>query len=167
MQKSRVKDAKGRRFLIAEGAIVVALILFIVLTRLGGTASDVSIDSIRAAMDERVAGAELLIGDANDIREGFALDEAVYGEAYYRFSESGLDARQLLIVKCSDESALDAAYEKVNKYNDSQMKVFRDYSPEQYSLLKKSVLWTRGSYLFYAVSESAGEWEEAFESLIR
>ena len=159
--------SQSARCLIAEAGIVIALIVFIAVSSASGSAADVPLETIRVKMDALPTLNALMEGDSNSVQEYFSLDAYAYEEAYYRYSESGLDARQLLILKCADESARDAVFDALSAYNDAQMRIFRDYAPDQYALLKDALLWTRGNYCFYAVSEHADEWEEAFVSLLR
>ncbi len=161
------KLPKYRRYLIAECAIVIALFVFIIVTRAGNSAADVPLAEIQTKMGPYASAAGLVEGDANNLQDDFLLDIDAYEDAYYCYSESGLDARLLLVLKCRDENGRDAAYELISAYNDTQAGIFRDYAPEQYALLKSSVMLTRGNYCFYAVSENADKWEEAFVSLIR
>lgn len=161
------KRVDTRRYILAEALLCVALLVYIIVIRSGSSALDVPIARFEERFATLESGDGLIRGDANSLLEFFSLSDDMYEEAYYLYSESGLDTRQLLVIKCASEEGKDAAVSAVSAYNASQMKVFADYAPEQYALLKRSVILGRGNYCFYAVSENAQEWEEVFLSLIR
>ncbi len=156
-----------KRCISAEVLIVLALAVFIAIVQSSTAAKDVPMQAIRSRMDAIPEISDLISGNENAVQRSFGLDTDTYEEMYYRHAESGLDVREVLILKCADEASRQKAQDEVESYLTARKAVFRDYGTDQYALLSQAVLRGRGVYCFFAAGRDAAEWEEVFLSLIR
>ena len=162
-----VDQARDRRLTIARVALTVALIVFAFVMLGRNNARDVDFSLIRAAMDPAAAAGGLSAYDENGFRDRFGIgpdgceDWALYG------SDSILTVDELLVAKVPDADARDELIEALQARRDGQLTTFRDYGTNQAYLLERAVLWQRGNYVFYGVSEQVDQWESEFLSVIR
>ena len=119
----------------------------------------------RLAADPSVAA--LSAGDANAFQERFGLDPEGGGDWLLYTTDELMDVSELLIVRGADDAALERFEAAARARLDAQKESFRNYGTNQYDLLQHAILWQRGGYLFYGVSESADRWEEEFLSCVR
>ena len=72
----------------------------------------------------------------------------------------------LLIVCLNDKSQGDAIIESVSAQREELTKLFQSYAPDQYELLRNSVLVQKDKYILYIVSENPKEVEAEFVECI-
>jgi hypothetical protein len=94
--------------------------------------------------------------DPEDI-EGFVLYTAV----------SNVKADELVVLKLKDENDAPDVKAHIAQRIDAQTVKFQDYRPEEYYLVEKHALETKGPFVFFAVSKEAERMERAFEEALR
>lgn len=148
--------------------LIFALLLAFVwfnLTLVG--AKDVDLRLIEKALSEKEGISSLVLQDANELQKRLGLSSAEFSQFYYLSSDSLMDVSELFIAHTPNEETLAQAEEKILAHLAAQKDSFRDYGTNQYDLLNQAIVYTRGNYIFYAVSQQAPDWENAFLSCIR
>ena len=103
---------------------------------------------------------------AADAAEVFGFEtEKEEGILYYD-NENIMNCSALLIVKLKDESDAAAFKACVTDYVDNQKNLFKNYAPEQYTLLNGSVIEVSGNVLFYCTAPNAEEVYAAFKKAL-
>lgn len=154
------------RYTALKWALLAALVVFAVLVTRTNAARDVDFSAIRAGIDAApgLEALDRLDENAAQDRLGIA-PEGCEGWLMYG-SEDVMNVSELLVAK-GDAAALDRLEAAARARVEIQLDVFRSYGVDQKQLLEGATLTRRGRYLFYAVGDASGVWEDAFLSAIR
>ena len=80
----------------------------------------------------------------------------------YYASASGISAEEVLLIQVADSSQISQVTDALEEHVESRQQIFEGYAPEQARLLESARQSVRGSYIFFAVSENADRYMEAF-----
>ena len=155
------------RYTAAKVALIILLVVYVHLVLGANTAKDVPFDWIALRVSADSSLSTLQQGDANTFRERFGMDpDGCEGWLLYA-SDDLMDVSELLIVKAADAGVRERIEAAASARLDTQKESFRNYGTNQYELLQHAILWQRGSYLFYGVSDSIERWEDTFLACIK
>jgi len=165
--KARWRPETVRLLLLGAEVLLLALLcVWLVWIFRRDTVREVGRSAVVEAMEQGCDLEGLTQGDANTLKRCFGLDGADYEFYLIYTSESAMDVEELLIVRASEEQ-LDSLEASVQSRLERQKRSFDGYGADQEALLENAVLWERGGYFFYGVSEQAEQWGETFLSCIR
>lgn len=154
------------RFKIKEILVVICLVVFIVFLNLQTSYADVSVDAITEAIRGVANLEDMEEYSPIEIKEKFGININEHrGVAYFGYT-SVMDCDALLVVCLQDEAQGKVIIDTINEERDELMKLFQSYAPEQYELLRSSVLIQKERYLLYVVSPDAKAIEAAFVDCI-
>lgn len=123
---------------------------------------DVPMETIISAVSEGEGLTAMINEDRAGLRRCYGLDAGATEGFYFCRSSSNMEADELLIVKAADEAAARALVPAAQARLDALHESFDHYGVSEVSKLNKAILAVRGQYLFFAVSDSAGDWEARF-----
>ena len=96
---------------------------------------------------------------------GISTDEI---DSYCIFvSMSNIKADEIAVIKVKSSSDAESIKEKIQKRNDAEALSFKDYLPEQYTLIQNHILKSNGNYILYAVSKDTEKIENTFDSFFK
>lgn len=157
----------NKKYRIAEGICVILLIGFIIflfISNSGGTQKRV----------KEIAEPVLKAADVSSLQKKTAADAAkVFGfdtqkeeGILYYANDNIMDVSELLIVKLKDEADAAAFKAAVEEHVTNQENLFKNYAPDQYALLKESIIEVSGNTLFYCTSTDAKAFYNAFKQAL-
>ena len=149
---------------IACVVALVAFIIFLFVSRSGGT--DKKVKTISAPVLKVMDISEMSKKTAADAAKTFGFDTAKEEGILYYNNDNIMNCSELLIVKLKDEADTPAFKALVEKHVESQMNLFKNYAPEQYSLLQNSIIETSGNTLFYCTAKNADAVYESFKKAL-
>ncbi len=155
------------KYRIIESVLAVLLIGFIVflfLSHSGGSKKRVK--EIAAPVLESADFSALSKKTAADAAKVFGFDtEKEEGILYYA-NDNIMDCSELLIIKLKDEADAPAFEEAIRARVKSQSNLFKNYAPDQYSLLQNAIIQTSGNMIFYCTSRDADSIFEAYKKAL-
>lgn len=147
---------------IKEFVVILLFAAFIALISMKTVYIDVPVDTIINAISDEAGLDEMTEYSATDIKAEFGININDYkGVAYYGH-DSVMDCETLLVVCLNDKSQGDAIIATISEQRDELIKLFQSYAPDQYELLRGSVLVQKDKYILYVVDQDAKEVEAAF-----
>ena len=153
----------NKKYLIPEVLCVLALIAFIVIlctARSGGTQKDVK--EVAVPIVEAVEEVELTEQSNAEIVKTFGFDTATTAGAAYYASDNVMEVSEILLIKVQNSSDVPALKEAIEKHVVNQQNLYKNYAPEQYSLLTDSIIEVSGNTIFYCTAKNADELYEIF-----
>ena len=87
------------------------------------------------------------------------------GILYYN-NDNIMDCSELLIIKLKNPDDASEFTELIKKRVENQMNLFKNYAPDQYSLLKSCIIETSSNVIFYCTSPKADEVYAAFKKAL-
>ena len=139
-----------------------AIIAFVVILMLFMSGSSRPFDEVRAEVEKSFDTSELKEQDSSAFKRNFGLNSSEYSGVLYYASASGISAEEVLLIQVADSSQISQVTDALEEHVESRQQIFEGYAPEQARLLESARQSVRGSYIFFAVSENADRYMEAF-----
>ncbi|MBG9795658.1 hypothetical protein ABD76_25630 [Paenibacillus dendritiformis] len=121
-----------------------------------------------AAVGERIQRAvnldEMKQGDRKKLTKLYHLDADEVEDFILYTAASNVKADELAVIKVKDADQAERVKQNIMQRIDAQTVKFKDYRPDEYFLIEKHVLKTKGRFVFFAVSREAAQMEAAFDS---
>jgi hypothetical protein len=92
-------------------------------------------------------------GDKSKLRKLYNLNAADLEEFKLYAPKTNMEAGQILILKAKDQSQIEGIKECIDNEIQRQAASFKEYRPDQYSLIENNVLKVKGKYIFLVVSK--------------
>ena len=147
-------------------ALMLVIVVYTALVIHSTATRDVPFSDIERAMSGAPALNGLMRLDANVLQERFGVNaDELDGWLLYG-GDTVMEVSELLAAKVGDPAAMARLEAAVRAHLDGQIEGFRNYGTNQIDLLEHAILWQRGDYLFYAVSESVEQLEARFDACI-
>lgn len=116
-------------------------------------------DNIHAAIDF----ANMEKGDEEFLQKFYDIDSDKLIDFTLYIPKTNLQASETLILKVKDSDELEDIHKKIENRVESQKISFENYLPEEYFLMEKYILKSKGDYLLYSVSEDVDTIEKIFD----
>lgn len=102
-------------------------------------------------------------GDEKKLQKLYHIDAGDVEDFVLYTATSNVKADELAVIKVKDEHQVESVKAKILQRIDAQTVKFKDYRPEEYFLIEKHVLKTKGPFILFAVSQEADRMERAFD----
>lgn len=143
-----------------SASLAVLFILFL----LGSTPDpEIPFETVEQAAVARLDLSETQPGDATMLRRLYGLSASDYAGMTLYYPASNMGAKELLVLKLSDESQSEAVEAAIRARLQTQKDSFDGYGAEQFVLLTDhAVVEIRGVYVLFAVCENEQAVRESF-----
>lgn len=101
-------------------------------------------------------------GDSKKLAKLYDIAEEDVEDFFLLTAPSNIKADELAIIKVKDKNKVDSVKEKVEKRVENQSTSFKDYLPEEYSLIENHVLEVKDNYIFLSISKDSEKAKEIF-----
>ena len=146
----------------AQLICVVLLLAFIGFSFFGETDTEKTADEIAAAVTENVSTEGLVSFDEERLSGQFGISAEDFASFVYYGSEDIMDVREILVLKCKEETDSEKAAELIEKKAEEKYSTYKDYDPVASSLLEKRAMQVKRGAIIYIVDENAAAGLEAF-----
>ncbi|GIP32142.1 DUF4358 domain-containing protein [Paenibacillus sp. J2TS4] len=125
-------------------------------------------DALSAAeVGERIRQAvnldDMKQGDSSKLSKLYHIDAGEVEDFILYTASSNVKADELAVIKVKDVNQVESVKEKIRQRIEAQTVKFKDYRPDEYFLIEKHVLKTKGPFILLAVSHEADLMERAFD----
>lgn len=131
------------------------------------TAKNPSVDEIVSKVKSSTDISQMPEIDAEKLKMLYGIDAADLEGFKVYIAPSNIKADELAVIKVKDEKKVAEIKDKVAKRVENQSASFKDYLPEEYSLIQNHVLKTQGNYVFLTISKDAEKIETAFDEAFK
>ena len=151
--------------LICTAALIAFIIILFVSRASGGTQKRV----------KEIAAPVLKVADISEMNKKsaayaaktFGFDtEKEEGILYYK-NDNIMNVSELLIIKLKDPKDAQEFKTKITERVENQKALFKNYAPDQYSLLEQSIIQTDANTVFYCTAVNAPEIYDAFKQALK
>lgn len=101
--------------------------------------------------------------NSNKLRKLYQIDAGEVEDFILYTASSNVMADELAVIKLKNVDQVESVKEKIQERIEAQTVKFRDYRPDEYFLIEKHVLKTKGPFVLFAVSKEADLMERAFD----
>ncbi len=141
---------------------VLVLIAFIGFSFFGKKDTLKTADEIGVEVTEKISMDGLEKFSNERLSSQFGFDGAGFDSFFYYGSEDVMDVREILIIRDSEKSELEATAEIIEKKAEEKYSTYKDYDPVASSLLEKRVIEISRGAIIYIVHDDAAAGFEAF-----
>lgn len=151
----------------------VMLALSIGMGLLAGCSGEVAIsENISAAevgekIQQTVNLQDMKQGDLEKLQKLYQIEAGKVEDFILYTASSNVKADELAVIKVKDASETESVKEKIQQRIETQTVKFKDYRPEEYFLIEKHVLKTKGRFILFAVSQEADQIESVFDEALK
>jgi cytidylate kinase len=133
----------------------------------GAKTSSISVSQVIDKVKQSEDLTQMKEGDAEKLKKLYGIDSAkLDGFALYTAS-SNIKADELLVVKVKDTKDIDDVKSKITDRVEKQSQSFKDYLPDEYSLIEKHVLKDTGDFILFDISKNSDKVEESFDAALK
>ncbi|MBQ6019055.1 MAG: DUF4358 domain-containing protein [Clostridia bacterium] len=155
------------QYRLYEWICVAALAVFVVLMLVfssGGTGK--SVRELTAPVTKLSEATPLVERTAPEAAAAFGFDLTLTEGVLYYENEDIMNVSEILIVKVNDKSDAPEIKQAVERRVKEQAELYKNYAPDQYSLLQKSIVEVKGNTVFYCTGTNAGDVYDAFKKAL-
>ncbi|MFU0800632.1 MAG: DUF4358 domain-containing protein [Xylanivirga thermophila] len=107
---------------------------------------------------------EMIKGDQKDFDKLYDMDKDEVEEFLLYLAPSNIRSDEVAVIKANKKDDIDDIIDNIKDRIEDKKEGFKDYIPEEYELIQKHVLTSKGNYVLFVVSKDAEKIEEAFEN---
>ena len=122
-----------------------------------------SIEDLNNELKETVDLSNMDIGDEEKLEKLYDIDSENLEEYILYIPKSNIESNEIAIFKVKESEDLEEVEEKIKDRLEEQATNFKDYLPDEYYLIEKNVLKTKGNYILFAISEDVDKIEKVFD----
>ena len=157
-----------RKLRVTLIAMTVLLVVFLVLSTGRGTKENVDLREVAELIMQNISDSDAMQEKGSmELKSLYGLSANDYEQAIIYAPASNMDAAEMLIVKCSDESQAEGVQSAMEQRIKDQTAVFESYGVEQMAIISKAVVDIQDKYCLYIVSRASETAEDIFDSEIR
>lgn len=156
-----------KKFIAISMVFVLITAMFTMLTSCtGGETKNPAVADIVKAITEKYPMDEDMtqVTSENLIANTYGFESDEYSDLAIYLKSSGVEMDEITIVKAADSSKVAGIKEKLENHLNNQLVSTKDYLPEQYAIIEKCSVVTKGDYVCLIISENAEEMVKIFEN---
>lgn len=119
------------------------------------TATPKSIEEIYQDITQAVSLASPVLMDDDFIMNYYGIDASILEEYVFSMSEDATQAETVIVMKAKTTSDLDDLAACLQVVVDEKKNEMENYLPEQFTIVEKSEVKTKGSYVYLVISEQS------------
>lgn len=147
---------------IMKYVVFLVIIGFVVILMLYMSGSSKPFKDVEASLEKEISQEEWVRQEDSIFKRNFGLNAADYSGVMYFSSGESMSAEEILLVRTKREDQVQDVIRAIQERISARQSDFEGYAPEQEKLLDDAVQSVRGRYIFYAVSQDAQKYLDAF-----
>ena len=148
-----------KKYAILWGIILIVFILAYQFVKV----RDIDFKELSSQIENRVSMDNMVMGNDATLRKLYGINKLEV-EAYTLLApKSNMEATEILIVKCK-KGMTDPVMAKIQARIDAQSNSFKNYAPDQYTIISNSQLKKKGDYIYFISSKNQKAIDEAIKN---
>ncbi|WAW14841.1 DUF4358 domain-containing protein [Peptostreptococcus equinus] len=124
---------------------------------------EINFSELSTQIENNVSMDELQKGDESTLRKLYGIDRTDIEKFCSYAPKSNMIASEILVIKAKPE-AVQSIVNKIQVRIDSQSNSFKNYAPDQYSIISQSQLKVKGDYIYYISAKNMNKIDEAIKA---
>lgn len=156
-----------KRIFTVSVTFLLTVFMFTAMTACsGGETKNPAVADIVSAITEQYPMDEDMtqVTSENLISNTYGFESDEYSDLAIYLKSSGVEMDEITIIKASDSSKVAGIKEKLENHLNNQLVSTKDYLPEQYAIIEKCSVVTKGDYVCLIISENADDMVKIFEN---
>jgi hypothetical protein len=152
---------------IVRLALAVAIVILTGCSGRGGAPEALTAAEAGERIQQAANLSEMKRGHAEKLHELYHIEATDVADFVLYTALSNVKADELAVIKVKDASETERVMDQIRQRIKEQTVKFKDYRPEEYYLIEKHVLKSRGPFVLFAVSSDADRMERAFDEVLK
>ncbi|MCY6958123.1 DUF4358 domain-containing protein [Clostridium brassicae] len=157
----------NRKLIVITGVIVFTVATFVGCSSSKSSSKSPEVSKVVEEMKESIDESDMKKGDEDKLKKLYKINPDEIEEFVMYAPSTNLKANELLVLKVKDASKVDNIKEQVSKRIEKQAASFKDYLPDEYYLIEKHVLKTKGNYILLSISKNSEKIESIFDKAFK
>jgi lipopolysaccharide export LptBFGC system permease protein LptF len=167
MRRTSLKDFIFMEVYVLLAAVVMSLWVFSGCSNKEASALNPAFSQVAESVVKQTGVSEMIKLDDDRLKKIYEIDPSEIENYCVYISESNAKADEIAVIKLKDKKDASRIKDLVQKRVDSQSKGFKDYIPEEYFKIQKSVLEVKNNYIFLVISNDTDKQEGAFDKFFK
>jgi uncharacterized protein DUF4358 len=156
-----------------KNLFVTLVLAFLTIGVLVGCSSDklstknLAVKEIDEKIKQSVDVSNLNKGDKDKLKRLYDVDDNEIEDFILYTAQSNIEADEIAIIKVNKDEKIADVKNKISKRLEEQSASFKDYLPDEYYVIEKHVLKTKGKYILFTISEDAEKIEDIFDECFK
>lgn len=133
----------------------------------GGTSEELSAEKVGERIQQAVSFQDMKQRDLEKLQKLYQIEAEKVENFILYTASSNVKADELAVIKVKDASDTENVKEKIQQRIEAQTIKFKDYRPEEYFLIEKHILKTKGQFVLFAVSKEVDQIESVFDEALK
>ena len=133
----------------------------------GETTGELSAVEVGERIQQTVSFQDMKQGDLEKLQKLYQIEAGKVEDFILYTASSNVKADELAVIKVKDASDTENIKEKLQQRIEAQTIKLKDYRPEEYFLIEKHVLKTKGQFVLFAVSKEVDQIETVFDEALK
>lgn len=133
----------------------------------GGTSEELSAEKVGERIQQAVSFQDMKQRDLEKLQKLYQIEAEKVENFILYTASSNVKADELAVIKVKVASDTENVKEKIQQRIEAQTIKFKDYRPEEYFLIEKHVLKTKGQFVLFAVSKEVDQIESVFDEALK
>ncbi|EJL20558.1 DUF4358 domain-containing protein [Brevibacillus sp. BC25] len=133
----------------------------------GGTSEELSAAEVGERIQQTVSFQDMKQGDLEKLQKLYQIEAGKVEDFILYTASSNVKADELAIIKVKDASDTENVKVNIQQRIEAQTIKLKDYRPEEYFLIEKHVLKTKGQFVLFAVSKEVDQIESVFDEALK
>lgn len=133
----------------------------------GSTQKSPKLSEIEKNMSQKIGFKDMVKLDDSKLKKIYGITTSELEESFVYISNSNVKADEVAVFKVKDSSNVDEIKDKINKRIEKQSTSFKDYVPDQYSLVQHNLISAKGKYILFVVSGNKDKFEDIFDNAFK
>ncbi|MGK5508579.1 DUF4358 domain-containing protein [Brevibacillus formosus] len=133
----------------------------------GGTSEELSAVKVGERIQQTVSFQDMKQGNLEKLQKLYQIEAGKVEDFILYTASSNVKADELAVIKVKDASDIENVTENIRQRIEAQTIKLKDYRPEEYFLIEKHVLKTKGQFVLFAVSKEVDQIESVFDEALK
>ncbi|MGG4454149.1 DUF4358 domain-containing protein [Brevibacillus porteri] len=133
----------------------------------GETTGELSAVEVGEKIQQTVSFQDMKQGDLEKLQKLYQIEAGKVEDFILYTASSNVRADEVAVIKVKDANDTENIKEKLQQRIEAQTIKLKDYRPEEYFLIEKHVLKTKGQFVLFAVSKEVDQIETVFDEALK
>ena len=106
-------------------------------------------------------------GTSKEFKRYYGLNINDYENVMLKMPNSNMDVNEILIVKVKNENDIQLLEDAIDKRVENQGNIFKDYAPEQYSIIQDYELYVKDNIVLFLISKNSEQIKKNFKDALK
>lgn len=153
--------------IIKKLSLVIVLIISLNICSCGSNSENIDLNNVLCEIVDKDSDEIFKDGTSKEFKRYYGLNINDYENVMLKLPNSNMDVNEILIVKVKNENDIQLLEDAIDTRVENQEKIFKDYAPEQYSIIQDYEVYVKDNIVFFVISKNAEQIKKNFKDAFK